>query len=164
VRAVTLACLPRTPEALTALVEKLDPAHNPLWKKRDITGDGVDETFCNQFLEAALELLEAPVPRGLLARQQIEWLDSDVGKAHGWKAAMRAEAFQSANYGRPVVAGWLNPAKRADGSHRPSHVALCVPTGFGRELQIAQAGQTNFNSEGVSRGFGGYPVRFWVHE
>ena len=161
---MTLACLPRSAEALKTLVEKLDPARNPLWRKRDITGDGVDETFCNQFLESALELLEVPVPRGLLARQQSEWLDSDVGKAHGWKAAMRAEAFQSANLGKPVVAGWLNPERRPDGSHRPSHVALVVPTGFGLELQIAQAGLSNFNSEGVSRGFGGKPVRFWVHE
>lgn len=161
---MTSACLPRSPEALTALVEKLDPERNPLWRKRDITGDGVDETFCNQFLHDALELLEAPVPKGLLARQQIEWLASDVGKAHGWREVGRAEAFQSANRGEVVVAGLLNPKKNPDGTWRSSHVALVLPTGFGLELQIAQAGLSNFNAGSLTRGFGaGVTPRFFHH-
>lgn len=161
---MTAACLPRSPEALTALVEKLDPERNPLWRKRDVTGDGIDETFCNQFLHDALELLEAPVPKGMLARQQVEWLASDVGKAHGWREVEREEAFHSANRGEVVVAGWLNPSKRASGTYRPSHVALCIPTRFGLELQIAQAGGSNFNAGSLTRGFGhGVKVRFFHH-
>jgi len=160
---VTLACLPRSPEALKTLVEKLDPARNPLWKKRDLTGDGVDETFCNQFLEAALELLEVPVPRGMLARAQIEWLASDVGQAHGWQEVKRGPAFTAANKGQPVVVAFVNPEKRADGSWKPSHVALAVPTPVGSELLIAQAGLANFNSLPLSRGFGRKEVRFFTH-
>lgn len=150
----------RSPTTLAEIATKLDPANNPLWKRRDITGDGVPETFCNQFLHDALELLDVPLPKGMLARQQIAWLSSDVGKAHGWRPVERGEAFHAANRGEPVVVGWCNP----DAS-RSSHVALVMPTPFGFELQIAQAGRVNFNSDTLTRGFGAATpdVCFWWH-
>ena len=153
------ACLPRSAANLSDVVGRLDPATNPLWKRRDVTGDGKAETFCNQFLHAALELLECPLPAGQLAREQIAWLDSDVGKAHGWREMARGLAVAAANAGQPVVVGWTNPNPKA-----PSHVALGIPTPFGEEFQIAQAGAENFNAGTLRRGFGNLPVRFWVHE
>ena len=97
------ACLPRSAANLSDVVGRLSPETNPLWKRRDVTGDGKAETFCNQFLHAALELLECPLPAGLLAREQIAWLDSDVGKAHGWREMARGLAVAAANAGQPVV-------------------------------------------------------------
>lgn len=153
------ACLSRSAENLSDVVGRLSPATNPLWKKRDITGDGKPETFCNQFLEAALELLEAPVPPGLLARQQIDWLDSGAGREAGWREMSRGLALAAAKAGQPVVVGWRNTDFKSS-----SHVALAIPTPFGEEFQIAQAGRENFNAGALRRGFGVYPVRFWVHE
>ncbi len=147
----------RTPEALLAAVAQFDVVRNPKYQRRDITGDGKPETFCNQYLEDLLFALGLVIPAGLLAHYQLYWLDSAAGRAMGWEECSEERAVTHASFGLPVVAGWFNP----DGH---SHVALCVPTPVGRVGPfITQAGRHNFACEAITRGFGHNKVTFHFH-
>ncbi len=133
---------------------------NPKYLRRDITGDGLPETFCNFFLTDATHLLGCPVPL-MLATAQIEWLESYAGRAEGWHECDESKAGHAAEAGHPTVAAWANPS----GFH--SHVALVVPKADGAPghgLHIAQAGRHNYANTELQRGFGTLLPRYWTHE
>jgi len=94
----------------------------------------------------------------LLANAQMRWL-ADEGAARGWRPMSRAlEAQEAANHGRFVVASYANPD-----AHRPGHIAVLRPSlKSGPELerdgpQVTQAGNHNYLSTTMRRGFGSHP-------
>ena len=174
---VTLTCKPRSPEAMAEVCEVLiDPEHNPLYQRSDITGDGKDETFCNWVVHDATALLGCPVPK-VLAREQIAWLRGEGSATHGWRKVEPGPAMAEAARGCPVVVGWVNPeqakdaagALRFDGNGKPiwkpSHVAMVrkPPPGMAG-VWITQAGARNLNLAKLNDGFGHLaPLDFFVH-
>ena len=151
---ISLTCLPRTPEHLKAALDSFDVEHAPQYQRRPLIKDGPIYTFCNQFVQDACELLGVPLPRGLLARQQIAWWDSQLGQKAGWFEVLTAvEADRLSSLGRPVVATWLNPDK-----NKSSHVAMLRSPG-----RITQAGAHNYNDAPLVKGFGSYLPRFWAN-
>jgi hypothetical protein len=165
----TLACMPRSPEQLQAMVARLDPEHNYLPVDLD-NADGDNnpatgqETRCNHFaadacLEMGVELPGQDKKKRVLARDQVLWLrDQRASKVAGWRPATEAEAIAAANKGQPVVIGWLNPNSRAS-----SHIAIAVPSTDGL-LWCAQAGRQCFNRGRVSQGFGFRVLEFYAHD
>lgn len=145
---------PRTPEALERVVAELDPAGNPKYSKRDVTGDGIDETFCNIFLFDALEKLGVAVPR-MRANDFIDWLHGQPARADGWEYCTASTAALRAALGFPTV-----PCVK--GLHH-GHVALCMPPRVSPGLFIAQAGNTNFAHRSLRSGFGDLQPEFWTH-
>lgn len=151
---MTDACLPRSPVALYDLIASFKVETNEKYRKRDVTGDGRDETFCNLFLHDVTTALEAPVPL-LLANAQVIWMD-EIGKAKGWQPVDVHKAEVLCNEGYPVVVGWSNP--RGHG-----HVAIGCPSNE-PGLHVAQAGAANFTCRPVSRGFGLTNFKMWAHD
>jgi hypothetical protein len=152
---VTLTCRPRSPEAVADAVALVDPERNPDLQRRDVTGDGVPETFCNIMIHDVTALLECPVPR-VRANDQLKWLRAGNG---GWEKVTPAEALNRATKGLPVVVGWFNP------KGHPGHIALVRATPAGQHgLWIAQAGRTNFSLGTLYEGFGSHaPLDFFAH-
>jgi hypothetical protein len=151
------ACVPRSPEALCSVVVLLDVERNPVYKRRDVTGDRVPETWCNTFVADATACLGVPVPR-LLANDMVRWLDGPAGIANGWGRLTLHRAEVLACHGYPVIIGWEN--KKGHG-----HVALGVPTPAGHTgLHVAQAGVNNFSSRPVLKGFGLVDFHCWGHD
>jgi hypothetical protein len=138
-------------------------------------------THCSAFAAAMAEragvyLLRPPQHgQDLLANAQFAWLDSDAGRAAGWRAVDTPKAAQSAaNRGELVVAVFRNPDP-----HRPGHIAVLRPSDKTQaELdadgpQEAQAGAKNWISTDVAQGFHGHQsawlpggagaIRFFAH-
>lgn len=148
------ACLPRSSIALYNVLASFHVETAEKYRKRDVTGDGLPETFCNVFLSDVSAALECPVPL-LLANAQAAWFD-ELGKAKGWRNVDVHKAEVLANEGYPVVVGWANP--RGHG-----HVAIGCPSNE-PGLHVAQAGSSNFTCRPVSRGFGLTPYKCWAHD
>lgn len=158
---MTDACMPRSRGQLLAYIDSLDVENNPKFQRRALVPGGPVYTFCNQFIEALLELLGVAFLKGKLAREQIAWLDSPMARALGWYECTEEKAQQLAEAGQPVVAGWVNPDPK-----EPSHVAMVAPAIGGTGTHIAQAGFTNFSNRPISHGFGVEKLkttRFFTH-
>lgn len=150
------ACLPRSPAALKLVLESFHVETAEKYRKRDVTGDGLAETWCNRFLSDVTDALSCPVPF-LLANAQVAWL-REIGPVKGWKMVDAHQAEILVNEGYPLVAGWSNP--RGHG-----HVGVGSPTPSGVSgLHLAQAGSTNFTCRPVSRGFGLTPYLLFAHD
>lgn len=148
------ACLPRSKEALRLLLESFHVETAEKYRKRDVTGDGLDETFCNLFLHDVTAALECPIPL-LLANAIVAWL-KELGPAFGWRQVDAHQAETLINEGYPVVACWSNP--RGHG-----HVAIGSPSDESG-LHVAQAGAVNFTCRPISRGFGLTPYALFAHD
>lgn len=138
------------------MVKGLDPEHNPRYVRRDVTGDGKPETFCNVFAVDACTALGVALPAHTLANDLSTWLASASGAHAGWVKCNEQEAQFSAECGRPVLAVIV------EAGH--GHIALGVPA-LGREpgLHIAQAGRTNFSNGPLTRGFDHLQPDFYVN-
>lgn len=146
----------RSPALLSLVVGQFCPELAPRYQRRDLTGDGQDETFCNFFLADVSTAMGARVPQ-LRANQQVEWLASPEAKQRGWATLSEHAAIGCVGEGMLGVVGWFN---RNGG---PGHVAVCVPSLDGEHLFIAQAGASNFLCRPVKSGFGDRDVSFFVH-
>jgi hypothetical protein len=146
--------LPRSKEALRNVLESFHVETAEKYRRRDITGDGLPETFCNVFVHDVLASLEAPVPL-LLANALVVWF-KELGPAKGWRMVDAHQAEALINEGHPVVACWANP--RGHG-----HVAIGSPSGESG-LHVAQAGSINFTCRPISRGFGLTPYLLFTHD
>lgn len=152
----------RSPGHLHELVEQFRGDLAKRWRPHDVTGDGLPETFCNQFVEAVALAARCYLPRVLLANAQISWLASSSGREAGWQLVDRAMAKKLTELGHIVVAAWFNTA----GKH--GHVAICVPSPVSAPadaLHIAQAGKRCFIGEPLEKGFGDVAgaVQFFAH-
>ncbi len=146
------ACLPRSPVNLAAAIDSLSVKTTKKYQPEDFPGVGI-RTKCNYFVEDLCELLEAHIPKGLLARQQIQWLKSPAGRNEGWFEMLRRAADKYADEGRPVLVGWVNPDIK-----RSSHIAMMRAAG-----RIAQAGASNFPDGTIGAGFGTRIISFFGH-
>jgi len=136
---------------LPAAVAKVNPFAEK-YRKRDVTGDGLDETWCNVFAVDVCAELGVHLPQ-MRANDQMDWLDGDAGRAAGWVPCAYHEAGERAQRGERVLVGWRNPAGH------PGHIALVLDA----ELHIAQSGRHNYAWAPLTSGFGNLPVRFWSH-
>ncbi len=122
---------------------------NPLYA-RDIDGDGHPEPWCNLLLERVCQSVGCPLPAGLRANEQVEWMLSDAGRAAGWEELVSFHTAQAMADAELLVAcGWVNPVKRADGTRASGHVGVLLEGG-----KLAQAGARRFSSGTVAQGFG----------
>ncbi len=151
-KVVNFAAMARSPELLKAAIASLKVETNPRYVKRVVASAGM-RTFCNWFVEDLCALLGVSIPRGLLAKQQIQWLRTAAARNEGWFENLEPEANEFAAKGHPVIVGWINP----DPTYS-SHIAMMCSPG-----RIAQAGASNFSDGDISRGFGARLVNFWAH-
>lgn len=148
----------RSPERLRAVVDQFRVTTAERYRKRDVTGDGIDETFCNFFARDVSEAMNAALPQGYRANELEVWLGSKFGKAAGFEHVSEHVAQAAANEGMLAFAIWRNPTGRA------GHIAVLVPAGAEPGTWIAQAGMTNFTRGALKRGFGTVsPILFFVH-
>jgi hypothetical protein len=134
-------------------------------------------THCSTFVAAAASklgvyILRPPEQGGLLANAQYRWLQNQ-GPQNGWAAVDSHQTAQKiANQGCLVVISYANPNKR-----RPGHIAIVRPSDKSKEEintkgpQIIQAGQKNYNSTTLSKGFRNHQqafrkhrIRYFAHE
>lgn len=146
----------RSASMLAKVVEQFQVETAPRYARRDITGDGRAETFCNAFARDVMGALGCPLPWGLRANELTAWLTGD-GREYGWGQVDAHQARSLAEEGLPVLACWFN---RNAG---PGHIAVVVPSRGADGLWIAQAGAHNFTRGELSRGFGSLPVSFFAH-
>jgi hypothetical protein len=139
----------RSPESLAAVADYL--ALQPRYLKRDVTGDSIDETFCNFFVREALRMLGVSIPR-MLANKFPRWFrEVEGGLADDWSWVQPWIGQRLANEGCPVVGCWENDAG-------PGHVVLLQPARraedkvFGR-IWCAQAGAVNFAYKTLGNAF-----------
>lgn len=144
----------RSPELLQRIVDQFEVETTERYRRRDVTGDGKSESFCNIFVSDVTRALSCEIPKQL-ANAMTDWLDN-FGRQYGWFRVDRDLAWYLSKTGVPIVAGWKNPA----GGH--GHVALLVPPPDGA-LWCAQAGSKNFSRGRLVDGFGSAPARFWAH-
>ncbi|MDP2271245.1 MAG: hypothetical protein Q8K32_10975 [Archangium sp.] len=126
------------------------------YARRDVTGDGIPETFCNVFARDCCRALGVPLPEGMTANQLVNWL-STVGRSRGWEQVELHVARAMVDEGQVVVPGWFN---RNGGS---GHIAIGKPTHGEAGFHIAQAGRTNFARGLLARGFGDLQPTFFAH-
>lgn len=150
----------RSPLELRAVLAQFDVEHAPRYARRDMNGDGRAETWCNIFVWDTTTALKCEVPhwfggRELNANAVIDWLGS-FGNERGWLEEDLLTASEYASRGCPVVCCWKNPTGNS------GHVAMMLPP-RNNEARIAQAGRRNLFDVPISAGFGGKPLRFYVH-
>ncbi len=142
-----------SPTDFAALVRRVDPMGKQ-YLRRDVTGDGLPETFCNFFAHDVCEAYGAELPQDLV-NVQVKWLDeADGGLAAGWSPVDAVEAHFCAERGILTLATWVN-------EHGHGHIAVLVPSGTD-QIHIAQAGRTNFIDGKLAQGFDSLPVRFFT--
>ena len=133
-------------------------------------------TYCNIFVMDFAKKLGIPLPEYLNwdggaiddylnANESISWLDGSynrggvkTGPELGWKTVSADEAAKMASNGSVVVAGWTNPDSR-----KPGHMAIVRPESTAGNIQIAQAGGTNFESGSITKGFGSKKPVYFVY-
>lgn len=153
---VTNGDLRRSPAALLGVVSALFVDTAPRYKRRDITGDGAPETFCNVFVRDFCDAMGVRLPRPMRANDIISWLTEEHLRGD-WSTVDEAAAVAAADAGKVVIAGWYN---RNGGS---GHLAVVLPSLGEPGVHIAQAGVTNFSRGKLASGFGTKPVTFWAH-
>ena len=119
----------------------------PEYRKKDVDGDGKDDTLCNWFVNRVAQHVGCDELKGLLANQIVELL------GQSWILLDQDEAQEQANSGHLVIAGWANPAGHG-------HVALVIPGKISWSRQFgddvpngANAGNTTFYGRPMSHGF-----------
>lgn len=153
------ACFPRSRGQLLAAVHQADPEGNPELQKRDVTGDGIDETFCNFFVRIVLGLLGLIIP-AIRANDLHVWFHGVEAKRNGWRKCTAAEAMDRAELGFPTVGAWKNPNPSKSG-----HVVLVVPAIGGTGMHTAQAGARNWANEPIEHaGLLSSAYAFFTHD
>lgn len=149
---------PRSRGFTLAAVDQVDPENNPELQKRDVTGDGIDETFCNVFVRLVLALFGLIIP-AKLCNDLVGWFAGPEGEAAGWVKCTREAAALRAELGYPTVGVWKNPS----GKH--GHIVLVVPAIGGTGMHTAQAGAKNWSNAPIERaGLLAAAYTFFTHE
>ena len=125
----------RSPENYVKHLLQL-PVTDPRYAKRDVTGDGVDETFCNQYVIDALDVMGYSYP-WMRAKQLITlWRE---GQGPMVKMVIQ-DAVTNANMGCPTIFA-------LDNSGPTWHVGIVLPQPPVVKLQdliVANVGASNF--------------------
>lgn len=146
----------RTRGAYLEAIARLDVEHAEKYRRRDVTGDGIPETWCNRFCSDACHELGALLPY-MLVDGQLIWLESYAAREAGWEECSPARAEACASMGFPTLAIWSNPKGHG-------HISMVCPSLGGQlGLHIAQAGSTNYANAPIASGFGHLQPRFFTH-
>lgn len=170
--------IPPVSPANPAMVQKIkDLIHsmNVTGNSRYLPKNG--DTYCNIFAMDFCKKMGIPLPEYLdwnkdgriddylNANESISWLNGSYNKGGvqtgpqlGWKTVTADQAAQYASEGKVVVAGWINPDARL-----PGHMAIVRPESTAGNIQIAQAGGSNFEKGSVTKGFGSRNVSYFVY-
>lgn len=146
----------RSATELRAVVAQFD-VEAPRYRRRDVTGDGKPETFCNIFTRDVSEALDAPLPRGLRANELAEWLHGAEAQALGWEWTPEHVAQRAADEGLVAVAAWRNV------TGGPGHIAPLIPSDGQPGTWVANVGASNFARGTLARAFGARTPSFFVH-
>ena len=149
---LTSSVVDRSPARLMAIVAEHHLRGFARYMPRDITGDGVPETFCNLFAQDVSEAMGVLLPRNTRANQLARWL-ATLGERVGWGMVGSHVAQRMADEGQLAVSIWVNQ------SGGPGHIAVLVPSLGEPGLWIAQAGAANFTRQSIVSGFGFKPDR-----
>jgi hypothetical protein len=162
----------RLARTLDMVIDSLELGRSPRYQARDLTGDGVDETFCNIALWDFSRAMTCEIPHWALADGSIArpnaknarelrvddtltWLDQH-GRSHGFMPVSYETARVYALAGRFASVWWRNPNPKRSG-----HVAFFRSNG----AEIAQAGRSSFGRGTIAQGFGSSsPLVWWVHD
>ncbi len=145
----------RSAAQLRAVVAQFD-VRAQRYLRRDVTGDGRPETFCNFFARDISRAMHAPLPEGLRANQMFDWLEN-AGRAEGWEEVDEHPAQRAADEGLFVVAAWKNP------SGGPGHITPLLPSEGQPGTWVANVGAANFARGALARAFGALKPSFFVH-
>lgn len=154
----------RSPTRLAFVVAQFLLETAERFRKRDTDGRPGDETFCNFAAVAITSAMGAPLPQ-MRANAIALWLEGQaVDEVSQWEAINEHIAQGMADEGQVAVAVWQNHELNPDGSTKPGHIAVLVPSLDEPGTWIAQAGATNFTRGLLVRGFGeGKDIRFYGH-
>jgi hypothetical protein len=141
-----------TPAELSALVAHVDPM-SAKYLRRDVNGDGREDTFCNVFAADVCSMAGVALPM-TLADKQIAWLDSEDARSRGWMRVDAVDAKRASTAGALTLATWANMKGHG-------HIGVLVPSDSD-EIWMAQAGGRNFLRGPLAAGFGSLPVRFFT--
>lgn len=160
----------RSAASLDAVIDALNLDQSVRYRARDVTGDGIDETFCNIAMWDFSRAMNCEIPhwirpdgsianahekgaRELRINDTMTWLDQH-GAAHGFVKVDGAAARLYALTGAFASVWWRNPTGRA------GHAAFLRSDG----VTIAQAGRRSFSRGTIREGFGNIsPLVWWVH-
>jgi hypothetical protein len=128
-------------------------------------------THCSAFVAEVAKRLEVYILRPpahsevLLANAQYDWLQ-DRGTKDGWFAIANGDIAQRyANFGYLVVAVY-----RSHVDNKPGHIAVVRPSEKSPQQidaegpEVIQAGEQNYESVSLKRGFAGHPAAWASHE
>lgn len=149
----------RSATRLMAIVAEHFYRGHARYTPRDVTGDGVAETWCNLLAQDVCEAMGVQLPRNTRANQLHEWLTKRtlVGDFTQWKRSDTHTGMAMAEQGCVALAAWANP------TGGPGHLALLVPSLGEPGVWCAQAGRSNFTREPLQRGFGAIAPDVFVH-
>lgn len=158
----------RSAARLVLLVAQERVETNPSYVRRDVTGDGILETWCNLFAANVSARMGAPLPLGKRANELHAWLVAQAaarasGVVVGWEKTDAHTAQAMADQGCLAIAAWANPMRNADGSPQSGHIAILMPSLGESGVWCAQAGKLNFTRELLQRGFGAISPDMFVH-
>lgn len=126
------------------------------YARRDVTGDGKSETFCNLFTQDVAEAMGVLLPRNMRANELIIWLQT-FGLANGWQQINEHVGKAMASEGQLAVAVWYN---RNGG---PGHIAPLAPPLNETPAMISNVGGLNFLYGTITQGFAGLTPTFFGH-
>lgn len=156
-------------------------AEHPYYKARDITGDGIKETFCNWFVADVLDQLGIDLPRldssagsyvephpiygfdtpfkPFSAEALFKFFESQNASASGkWKLVSPNTADQTSVQNAAIAVAKGNEVVVASfpgiRGRRQGHIAIVRPDSSGTSVRIAQAGRVSSNNIALSDGFG----------
>jgi len=162
---------PTLPQKIKDMIHAMNVAGNSKYLPRN------GNTYCNIFAMDFCKKMGVPFPEWLdwnkdgkiddylNANEAISWLDGSYNKGGvqtgaqlGWKEISSDQAAQYASQGKVVLAGWTNPI-----ASQPGHLAVVRPESTVGNIQIAQAGGSNFEQGSITKGFGSKTPTYFVY-
>lgn len=145
----------RSPERLLSIIAEHHFRGHARYTPRDVTGDGIADTWCNLFAQDVCEAMSVMLPRHSRANDLVAWL---TNKAHefDWEGVTPHIAQRMADEGQLAVACWANPGG-------PGHIVVLVPSLGEAGEWCAQAGGSRFTRGTIAQAFGAKPVLFFAH-
>lgn len=157
-RVTTSTAADRDPCRLLAIIAEHHCRGAARYRRRDVTGDGAPETWCNVFAQDVAEAMGVLLPRHARANGLVEWLASPAARELGWEEVPTAHVARAqADAGQLALVAWHS---RGAGS---GHIAVAVPSLGEPGLWIAQAGLVNFTRGSLASGFGSRAVSYFTH-
>lgn len=174
VAAFYIAVVDKSSNKILDAIFKVNAEH-PYYKARDITGDGIKETFCNWFVADVLDKLGISLPRldasagsypephpiygfdtpfkpfaaEALFKFFVRENSSPTGK---WKElTTNSAAVLEAQKDHVVVASYPG---RTTSPRKQGHIAIIRPDSSASNIIIAQAGRISSNNLPLTSGFG----------